>query len=462
MSTESVWEAIVLCWSSVYTGLPDNIIVDEGSQFRKTFAELATLHDVNLQKTPVESHNSLGIGERYHKPLRDTYRKLKVDYPSMQRQLLLALSVKAMNDTLGPEGTVPSALVFGEFPSLRSVSEPIIPRPTLAERAEAALRARRYMSQHLARAKVKRALHHKPPPATDHTYEPGDEVLVWREKQVEHRIGEWLGPYTVVTFDAASKVVVIQKDSESAHQRFSVTQVKPFLRPESAVTSFMRTLHASLLQFANKEESQSDTLAPRQLLLSSTKVDHESKMSSQQQRSSAIDGDSPGIQSIQVTEIVDKDDPRSMCTEMHQAKMKEVRDLLQRGAFRVMLKEELPGGSNALTARFVLAIKSNADGAIKYIARYDIGGHRDKLKHFIVHGAQTLQASSSRLLLALALMHFFPVWTSDVKLADELWHESLNRHLIKDLHLQPTKPDPSLYFSLRDSNCYDPKLSFSF
>ena len=108
----------------------------------------------------------------------------------------------------------------------------------------------------------------------------------------------------------------------------------------------MRTLHASLLQFANKEECQSDTFAPRQLLLSSTKVDNESKMSSQQQHSSAIDGDSPRIKSIQLTEIVDKDDPRSMCTEVHQGKMKEVRELLQRGAFRVMLKEELPVSSS--------------------------------------------------------------------------------------------------------------------
>ena len=157
-------------------------MVDEGSQFRKTFAEITTLHDVNLQNTPVESHNSLRIGETYHEPLRDTYLKLKVDYPSMQRQLLLALLVKAMNDTLEPEVTVPSALVFGEFPSLGSVSEPIIPCPTLAELAEAALRARRNVPQHLALAKLKRALHHKPPPAIDHTYEPGDEVLIYRER----------------------------------------------------------------------------------------------------------------------------------------------------------------------------------------------------------------------------------------------------------------------------------------
>ena len=35
----------------------------------------------------------------------------------------------------------------------------------------------------------------------------------------------------------------------------------------------------------------------------------------------------------------------------------------------------------------------------------------------MVHSAQTLQAFSSRLLLTLASMHSFPVWTSDVKLA---------------------------------------------
>lgn len=68
----------------------------------------------------------------------------------MQRQLLLASAVKAMNDTLGPEGLVPSALVFGEFPSLRSFEGPIIPRPSLSEKALIAQEARRLMSKHLA------------------------------------------------------------------------------------------------------------------------------------------------------------------------------------------------------------------------------------------------------------------------------------------------------------------------
>ena len=54
---------------------------------------------------------------------------------------------------------------------------------------------------------------------------------------------------------------------------------------------------------------------------------------------------------------------------MKDAISSEVRDLLKRGTFKVLLGEELPDGANALTACFVLAIKSNSDGKIKHKAR---------------------------------------------------------------------------------------------
>ena len=87
----------------------------------------------------------------------------------------------------------------------------------------------------------------------------------------------------------------------------------------------------------------------------------------------------------------------------------EVQDLLRREIFKVILKEELPDSANVLTARFVPAIESNADGEVKYKARYVIGGHRDSAKSCLVHGAQALQASSAGLLLALASMFRFKV-----------------------------------------------------
>ncbi len=178
VSTDSVRKSIILSWSSIYTELLQTIMIDEGAKFRKIFAELARLHDITIEKSGVQSHNSLGIGEIYRKPLRDTNRKLKLYHPTMQRQLLLALSVKAMNDTLGAEGIIPSALVFGEFTSLRTCEGYVIPQPSLTERAEAALNGRRYMAQHLAQTRIQRPLRHNPPSATDRDHRPGENELV--------------------------------------------------------------------------------------------------------------------------------------------------------------------------------------------------------------------------------------------------------------------------------------------
>ncbi len=133
----------------------------------KVFGDLTALHDINLEESGIQSHNSIGIGDRYLNPLHDTFRKLKIDHFSMQRRLLLAFAIKAMNVTLGPEGTVPSALVFGEFPSLKAFAGPVIPRPSLAERAEISREARRHMSKSLAQSRIRRTIQYQTPPATE-------------------------------------------------------------------------------------------------------------------------------------------------------------------------------------------------------------------------------------------------------------------------------------------------------
>ena len=159
--------------------------------------------------------------------MRNTHRKLKLDHPALQRQVLLPLSDKVINDTLGPEGFVPSRLVFGELPSLRAFGGSVIPRASLAERALAAQESRRIMAKHLAQFRVKLALHHQTPRVTDITYQPGDKVLVWREKLVENRIGEWIGPYIVCSYGAAARIVLTQEKPDARYERFNVTQVNP-------------------------------------------------------------------------------------------------------------------------------------------------------------------------------------------------------------------------------------------
>ena len=117
---------------------------------------------------------------------------------------------------------------------------------------------------------------------------------------------------------------------------------------------------------------------------------------------------------IHLTEIMLGDYPRASSTEMSEAKRKEINGLLDRGTFKVIIREDIPPYCNVLPGRFVLAVKSTEDGRVRFKARYVIGGYRDKLKGFKVHNSQTLQPSSVRLLLALAELHGFRTWTSDV------------------------------------------------
>ena len=68
----------------------------------------------------------------------------------MEPRQALALAVKAMSDTLGPEGLVPSALVFGEFSPVFTRSEMRHARATLESRAALVALAREEMEKHMA------------------------------------------------------------------------------------------------------------------------------------------------------------------------------------------------------------------------------------------------------------------------------------------------------------------------
>lgn len=144
------------------------------------FNSIRRASGTEINQSGVESHNALGIGERYHQPLRYTFRKLKLAYPGMSDSTRLAMALKAMNDTLGPEGLVPSALVFGEYPSLRVFGETPQPRATLEARAILAKEDRKEMEQQMASLRVKRALKYRVPPAGDQVLEIGQKVLMWR------------------------------------------------------------------------------------------------------------------------------------------------------------------------------------------------------------------------------------------------------------------------------------------
>jgi hypothetical protein len=114
---ESIWAALLECWVLVYTGYPRKVRTDAGSVF--TSDKWLELHETNgivLQTSGIESHNSIGLGERMHAPLRRVYNKILMDYPHLRRSMLLKLAIKATNDIIGIAGIAPSMLAFGCIP----------------------------------------------------------------------------------------------------------------------------------------------------------------------------------------------------------------------------------------------------------------------------------------------------------------------------------------------------------
>ena len=56
ISTSTVWETILTCWANIYTGLPNRVLVDQGTNFGNTFVQIAFIADVDANETGIEAH----------------------------------------------------------------------------------------------------------------------------------------------------------------------------------------------------------------------------------------------------------------------------------------------------------------------------------------------------------------------------------------------------------------------
>lgn len=188
LSAQNIWDAFLEAWIRVY--MPNHIRADQGSVFTsKYWDDITTLHGVELQLSGTQSQNSLEIGERYHAPLRRIFRVIRSQCPKLDPEIALRLAVKASNDTLGPDGRVPSRLVYGVDPALAVVNAKI---PAQRECMAALEAETREMATITAELRIQQALRSKLPPATKYDIKPGDDVLIYREDDKE-----WMGPHRV-------------------------------------------------------------------------------------------------------------------------------------------------------------------------------------------------------------------------------------------------------------------------
>lgn len=98
------------------------------------------------------------MGERYHAPLRRIFNKIRYGVPGVDFKLGLRLAIMAMSDTMGPNGLIPSYLVFGVLPRYPCLNSDL---PDPEARMNIIKLAKAEMSTIVSEIRVKGALTYK-------------------------------------------------------------------------------------------------------------------------------------------------------------------------------------------------------------------------------------------------------------------------------------------------------------
>jgi hypothetical protein len=107
-------------------GSPNLITSNIGKNFvSKEFKEYTNIIDIHTKVILVETYNSISIIERYYNPLRQVYQIIVVELPGIDRNIVLQIVFKALNDTISPDGLVPTLLVFGIYPRITELDAPL-------------------------------------------------------------------------------------------------------------------------------------------------------------------------------------------------------------------------------------------------------------------------------------------------------------------------------------------------
>ena len=311
-SAEEIWNTLLKCWVSLYTGFPYVISHDKGSAFTYSFFKRACRQfGIVAKEVPTEAHNALSVGERYHAPLKRIYTKIRMQYPTLEKDVALSIALMGLNNTAGPEGLTPTLLVFGAVPRLPiGHIDTMIPKQR--ERLHALELARKEMETITAQLRIKVARRDRQRVLNVLDLKYGDPVLVYREKSKR-----WEGPYK---FIGQHRTTIIVESARGSKFEFPYVTVKPYYGN-------------STLCMTMKELSKVHAPDPCDITTEATKAT-----------------DAAEICTIVI--VNDPHDPR-----FDEPKKQEMKDLINRGAFKIVDRSEVPEDANVLHGRFVLAIK---------------------------------------------------------------------------------------------------------
>jgi hypothetical protein len=367
---------------------------------------------IHLVFAPVESHSSLGLVERMHGPIRHRHihhnlmmeRTLGGPRP---KALCLAAATRALNDTAGQNGLVPTLLVFGALPNVILDMKQMSSFPSQKDRISLLSIARDAEETHIAAARLSEAEKHSIP-SGDYLLSPGDQVLVFREQH------GWQGPATFLDRGGGIVSVLVK----GRRITFPSTRIKPAILysgenlPSSGKDS-LHNEHSTENEDCNLKEEENDDNAYR--------------------NSAAQDVDDVPVQGAVDLDITENNDVEDM---LHDATVymnevvknpnderfvdaiaKRVDCLMERGVFDVVEEGTVHPGSNLMGSKLHLVVKNCETSAPVFKAKLVILGHTDAEKEHILSEAPTVGQMSIRILVSLSVPHGWPLRSRDVRQA---------------------------------------------
>jgi hypothetical protein len=94
--------------------------------------------NINVKEVLVKAHNSINKIEQYHSLLQQAYKILSSELLLANKEAILQIAVKAVNNSVRPDSIVSTLLVFGAYPRITRDS---LPSPFITEQAEAIYKA---------------------------------------------------------------------------------------------------------------------------------------------------------------------------------------------------------------------------------------------------------------------------------------------------------------------------------
>jgi hypothetical protein len=443
VSTKSVWEALRLCWIDVYLGPPDIIITDAGKQLTSTeFNQNARAISIEVREVPVEAHHSIGKVERYHVPIRRAFNILKEELPDASTEGILQMAVKAVNDTAGPNGLVPTLLVFGAYPRMTREAPP---SPSITQRAEAIQKAMKELRHLQAKRQVTEGLGMRNGPTPISTLPLQSQVIVWREN-----LG-WKGPFTLLAAQGQTCLVEVNGRPVS----FRSTSVRRYFEDSSPEGQGDQ-------ERPQDKQRPSSYQAPPQSggtreTLHEQEQDWQPRRSKRKQKPKAVFDNSTFLSTKEQADLSLSLQLRkegkivTPGAPFEESDTKELENLLGQQVMNFIQFDPTKHRVRIFNSRMVREVKGKATQEPYEKSRLVIQGHSDNGKANILCQAPTIQRSSQRVILGIApsllsLPRGISIYLRDITQAYIQAQTPLNRSILANLptELKPKYPSGTI------------------